>query len=305
MDLNFRQITEHLRASMEANWIEFIRQIPGIILAVLIIAMGILIASKIAGLARRVISRKTEDTIMVNFLGKAIKILLSGLVIMYALGIAGLDGIATGLFTAAGASAVIIGFAFRDIGENFISGIILSFNRPFNVDETVSIGDIFGKVKNIEFRYTKLKTFDGRDVYIPNSDVIKKPVFNYTEDGFYRFEFMVGIGYEDDIEEARQLVLFVLGQTEHVYADESHQYFIIADELSVSTVNLKVHFWIKTFEYGQEALMIKGRVIGAVKDALLKNGFNLPADIKEIKLYGSQTSIPVSIEKSNWDKLTK
>lgn len=130
--------------------------------------------------------------------------------IMYAPQIAGLEGIATSIFTAAGASAVIIGFAFRDIGENLISGTILSFNRPFNVNETVSIEEIFEKVKSIESRYTKVRTFDGRDVYIPNSDVIKKSVFNYTEDGFYRFEFGVGIACEDPIREAEQLILNTL-----------------------------------------------------------------------------------------------
>ncbi|MET6991961.1 mechanosensitive ion channel family protein [Sediminicola arcticus] len=172
-----QNISEKLLSSLEDNWTMFIRQIPGILLAILIVALGVFISKKIGNLSRKVISKKSDNPIMVNFLAKRIKLVLYTLVIMYALEVAGLQSIATGIFTAAGASAVIIGFAFRDIGENFISGIILSFNRPFNVNETVSIGDIFGKVKNIEFRYTKLRTFDGRDVYIPNSDVIKKTSF--------------------------------------------------------------------------------------------------------------------------------
>lgn len=292
-----KNISEKLLTSIEENWTNFIEQVPGIILAILIVTIGILISKKIGNLSRTVISRKTDDIIMVNFLSKGIKLLLYTLFIMYALEVAGLQSIATGILTAAGASAVIIGFAFRDIGENFISGIILSFNRPFNVNETVSIGDIFGKVKTIEFRYTKLRTFDGRDVYIPNSDVIKKPVFNYTEDGFYRFDFIVGIAYEDNIEAAQKLIKEVIKSTEETFEDSTHPNFIIADELGVSTVNLKVHFWINTFEYGKEALMIKGKVVSNVKEALLKEGFNLPANINELKLYGTQPSIPVSITK--------
>ncbi|NNE99836.1 MAG: mechanosensitive ion channel, partial [Pyrinomonadaceae bacterium] len=170
MEKYLQQFAENFFTSLEEQWILFSKQIPSIILAVLIVAIGVLIATKVGQLSRRAIITRTDDPITVNFLTKAIKILLSALFIMYALKIAGLDSIATGILTAAGASAVIIGFAFRDIGENFISGIILSFNRPFNVDETVNIGDIFGKIKNIEFRYTKLRTFDGRDIYIPNSD---------------------------------------------------------------------------------------------------------------------------------------
>jgi small conductance mechanosensitive channel len=295
MDIKLSDIVQTMRDSIQENWILFIKQIPGIFLAVLIVALGVLISSKIGQLSRRILAKKVEDAIMVNFLGKAVKLSFSGFFIMYALQVAGLHGIATGVLTAAGASAVIIGFAFRDIGENFISGIILSFNRPFNVDETVSIGDIFGKVKNIEFRYTKLKTFDGRDVYIPNSDVIKKPVYNYTEDGYFRFDFGVGVAYEDDIESAQNLIMKVVNETEGVYQDLLHSNFIVTNELATNTVNFKVHFWIKTFEYGREALLIKSRVVSAVKNALVKEGFNLPANIQELKLYGNQDALPVRL----------
>ncbi|MEQ9219345.1 MAG: mechanosensitive ion channel family protein [Cyclobacteriaceae bacterium] len=296
MEINLTDVRHTITDAVQESWILFIRQIPEIFLAIFIVALGILISSKIAQFARRILSKKVDDTIMVNFLGKAVKITLSGLFIMYALQVAGLQSIATGILTAAGASAVIIGFAFRDIGENFISGIILSFNRPFNVDQTVSIGDIFGKVKNIEFRYTKLKTFDGRDVYIPNSDVIKKPVYNYTEDGFFRFDFMVGVAYEDDIESAQSLIMKIVNTTEGVYEDDLHANFIITNELGVNTVNFQVNFWIKTYEYGKEALMIKGRVVTAVKNALVEQGFNLPANIQELKLYGNQKSFPLSMD---------
>ncbi|WP_420318989.1 mechanosensitive ion channel family protein [Ekhidna sp.] len=296
MDNEVQSVAQNLAITLEEHWMLFIDHVPSIGLAILIVAIGMLISSKVSALLRKAIAQKVEDTIMINFLGKAIKILLLGLFIMYALQVAGLDGIATGILTAAGASAVIIGFAFRDIGENFISGIILSFNRPFNVDETVSIGDIFGKVKNIEFRYTKLKTFDGRDVYIPNSDVIKKPVYNYTEDGYFRFDFLVGIAYEDDIDIAQELIMKVVNNTSGVYEDEMHHNFIITEELAVNTVNFKVSFWVKTFEYGKEALMIKGKVVTAVKNALVKEGFNLPANIQELKLYGDQEEFPVRVQ---------
>ncbi len=297
MNQYLQKTLQKLLSSLQDNYYSFIKQLPDIIVAILIVSIGFIISKKIAQLSRKAISTKTDDPIMVNFIGKGIKILLSAIFIMYALNIAGLQSIAAGILTAAGASAVIIGFAFRDIGENFISGIILSFNRPFNVNDTVNIGDIFGKVKNIEFRYTKLRTFDGRDVYIPNSDVIKKPVYNYTEDGYYRFDFVVGIGYEDDIRSAEKLIMETVNQTENVYQDNLHPNFVFADSLAVSTVNLKVQFWIKTFEYGMEALLIKGNVLANVKAALLKAGFNLPADISEIKLYGTQTSIPITFNK--------
>ncbi len=295
MESIFKQFFSKVYVAFRSSWQHFIAQLPGIFLAILIVALGLLLATKLSRLSKRAIASRTNDTITISFLTKAIRLTLSGLVIIFALRVAGLAFVASGFFAAAGASAVIIGFAFRDIGENFIAGIILSFNRPFNVDDTVNIGEIFGKVKSIEFRYTKLKTFDGRDVYIPNSDVITKPVYNYTEDGFFRFDFMVGIGYEDNIDAATTLILQVISNAKDTYEDKQHPSFVTANDLGVSTVNLKVHFWVKTFEYGMDALLVKSRVVAHVKEALLEQGYNLPADIKEIKLYGTQTAIPVQL----------
>lgn len=284
--------------SIKLSWDNFLAQIPGILLAILIAAIGFFIADKIAGLSKKVIRNKTQDPLMTNFLSKTIKVILVVIILMFALRVAGLQGISQTLLTAAGASAVILGFAFRDIGENFISGIILSFNRPFNVNDTIEVGDIFGRVKSMEFRYTKVKTFDGKDVYIPNSDVLRKPLFNYTEDGFFRMDFLVGIDYEDSIEKAQKVILEATNNYEAVLTDEQHKAFVVVDSLDVSTVNLKIFFWINSEEYGKKALQIKSQVVANVKDAIMANGLNLPANIQEIKLYGTQQSIPISITKA-------
>jgi len=241
------------------------------------------------------ISARTADPLMSKFLGKAIKIVIIITSIMLALEAAGLGGVATGILTAAGASAVILGFAFKDIGENFIAGIILAFNRPFDINDTVEIGDNFGKVKALEFRYTKLKTFDGKDVYIPNSDVLTKPATNYTEDGFFRWSFIIGIAYEDNIDGAKRTVMEALRKEPMVIEDDEHQNFVIEDELATSTVNLKVFFWVDTTDFRMQAMITKGNVVRAVKEALEDNGYYLPADIQEIKLYGGETEFPVGV----------
>lgn len=288
--------TSRLVASLKEDWQHFIDLIPGILLAILIVAVGLLLSNKVASVSRSVIAKRTHDELMTNFLTRTVKLILGGVVILVALRAAGLEGIATGLFAAAGASAIVIGFAFRDIGENFIAGVILSFNRPFDLNDTVGIGDLFGKVTGLEFRYTKLKTFDGRDLYIPNSDVIKKPVFNYTEDGFFRLDFIVGIDYDDTIDSARELIMKVVRSSPGVYEDAAHETFVVVDQLAVSTVNLKVHFWVETIDYRKQASIIRGEVITRVKEALDAGGFSLPGEIQEIKLYGGQDAIPVRVK---------
>lgn len=277
--------TGKLIQSFQDSWNSFVEQIPSLLAAILVIALGIFIANKLTDLSRKFIAGKSADPLMTNFLIKAIKTVFVIIVIMFGLKVAGLDGIATGVLTAAGASAVILGFAFKDIGENFISGIILSFNRPFNINDTVSIGDIFGRVKSMEFRYTKLKTFDGKDVYIPNSDVIKKPVFNFTEDGYFRMDFMVGIAYENDIDQAKKIILNTMNSHPLSLKDEDREPFVMTDELSVNSVNIKVFFWVAAEDYRRDALMIRSEMIDQVKINLLANGISMPANIQELKWY--------------------
>ncbi len=294
---------ETILESLKAYFQEFIEILPGLGLGILIIVLGVLIASWVGGFFRKRITAKTEDPLMSRFLGKAIKVTLIIIAVMLGLNAAGLGAIAAGILTAAGASAVVLGFAFKDIGENFIAGIILSFNRPFNVNDTVEIGENFGKVKALEFRYTKLKTFDGKDVYIPNSDVLTKPVTNFTEDGFYRWNFTIGIAYEDNIGGAKQTVQKALRQEPEVIEDEEHENFVIEDELATSTVNLKVFFWVDTTDFRRQALITKGNVVRKVKEALEEAGYYLPADIQEIKIYGREKDFPVRLQQSVEEKI--
>ncbi|WP_300438074.1 mechanosensitive ion channel family protein [Christiangramia sp.] len=287
--------TETVSEAFNQFYYNLLDQLPGIGIGLLIIILGVLLGIWLGKFFQRRISARTSDPLMSRFLGKAIRFIVIITAIMLALRAAGLGGIATGILTAAGASAVVLGFAFKDIGENFIAGIILAFNRPFDVEDTVEIGSNFGKVKALEFRYTKLKTFDGKDVYIPNSDVLTEPVTNYTEDGFFRWSFIIGIAYEDNIDGAKKTVMQALRKEPTVIEDKDHQNFVIEDELATSTVNLKVFFWVDTTDFRMQALITKGNVVRAVKEALEDNGYYMPADIQEIKLYGGEKEFPVRL----------
>ena len=298
--LNFQELNEvpvdekiwDTTVQMYDNFIAFL---PRLGLGLAIIILGTLIATLIGRLTTSSVKLRTKDPLMSRFLGRAIRFTIIIVFIMVALRAAGLGDISAGILATAGASAVVLGFAFKDIGQNFIAGVILSFNRPFNVNDTVEIGDNFGRVKALMFRYTKLKSFDGKDVYIPNSDVITQPVTNYTEDGFYRWDFVVGIDYDEDIELAKSTIMRALEKDEKVISDDNHVNYVIEDELATSTVNLKVFFWVDTLDFGWKANSTRGRVIGRVKRALMEEGYYLPADIQEIKLYGKDSELPLSL----------
>lgn len=287
---------------LTAYYNDLIAAVPKIALGIAIVTIGFLFARFIGKFTTKQVRLRTEDPLMSKFLGNAMRTVLVIVFIMIALRAAGLGDISAGILATAGASAVVLGFAFKDIGENFIAGVILSFNRPFNVDDTVEIGDNFGRVKALEFRYTKLKTFDGKDVYIPNSDVITQPVTNYTEDGFYRMDFTVGLDYNDDIDAAKELIMQALDTDVKVVKNDTHVNYVMEESLATSTVNLKIFFWIDTQEFGHVANRTKGRVIGKVKQELMAAGYYLPADIQEIKLYGKEVDIPLSFKDNRTDK---
>lgn len=285
--------TDTIQNSLNQYYHNFLQILPRIALAVLVIILGVLLAQWVTSFYKRRFQQKSEDPLMAKFLAQAIKIILIIIAIMISLQVAGLEGIATGLLTAVGGGAIILGFAFQDIGKNFLAGIILAFNRPFSINDTIKVDDIFGKVKELSFRYSHIKTFDGRDIYIPNSDVLTKPVENYTADGFFRVDFVVGIGYEDDISEAKKVIQNILDKNLEIVHEADHENFVIEDELAASTVNLKVFFWVDTKDYRRASRVLRGLVIREVKEELFKKGFNMPADIKEIKIYGTEDAIPI------------
>lgn len=271
----------------------FLGLLPRLAVAVLILVSGILLSNFLANVFRKKIRARSDDPLMSKFLTKTIKLILIIIVFMLALNIAGLGNIAGAIMATAGASAIVIGFAFKDIAENFLAGIILAFNRPFRVNDTVQIEDVFGKIISMEFRYTKITTFDGKNVYIPNADVLTKPVFNYTEDNFYRTDFVVGIAYENDVNKAKEIIQACLDNDPELVHDDTHINFVIEDELAASTVNLKVFLWINTHDFRRHMLETRGQLITKVKKGLEDGGFNLPADIKELKFYDASNPFKV------------
>ncbi|WP_178988569.1 mechanosensitive ion channel family protein [Winogradskyella schleiferi] len=287
--------TETVAESVSNYYNTFLEVLPRIALGILIIIVGVLIAKLLTNIYRKRILKKANDPLMARFLAQSIKIILTLIAILIALQVAGLSGVATGILTAAGGAAIVLGFAFQDIGKNFLAGIILAFNRPFNINDTIKVADLFGKVKALNFRYMHMKTFDGRDIYVPNSDVLTKPVENYTADGFFRNDFVVGIGYEDDIDAAKQIINVILDNNKDIIHDQDHENFVFEDELAASTVNLKVFFWVNTLDYRKSAIVVRGNLIREVKQKLEDEGINLPADIKELKLYGNEKDIPLRV----------
>lgn len=285
--------TEGILVSLKLYWNKFLLAMPRVILAVIIILIVIYLAGLAAKLLRKRLAGDEHDPLFVKFLGKITRVVILICGGILALQTLGLSGVASGLLAGAGISAFIFGFAFKDIAENFLGGVILAFNRPFKLNDTIAIREFSGHIVALNFRTTHIKTFDERDVFIPNSIVVKEPLTNLTRDGKIRLDFVVGIAYEDNIHDAILTIIKTLEPIETLKQDMTP--FTVVEELSVSTVNLRVYFWCNTYDYKKGILQIKSEVIEKVKQALMAEGFSLPADIQEIKLYDKKEPLPIKI----------
>lgn len=225
--------------------------------------------------------RGGKFTIMRTFFQRIIFgfFLLLGLVMV--LPILGYTQIATFFLAGGSLVAVIFGIAFREIGQNILGGFLLAINRPFEIGDLVAVGDFEGTVINLNLRSTHLRSYDGQDVFVPNTDFMQKPLVNYTRDGLRRFQFEIGIDYADDAERAREAILGAVNETEDVLRDPSAT--AIVNELGTSAVVLRVYYWIDMFKLDPSLFEIRSKVINAAKNRLLEDGFNLPADIVEVQ----------------------
>ena len=285
---------ERLIPVLEKYLEDFWLFLPKIVFAIIVLLIAIYIGRRVKRIAQKRMSKRTDDPLLAKFIAKVFQwgIILVGLAL--AMHFVGLGGIARGLLTSAGITGVVLGFAFRDIGENFLAGVLLAFNRPFDVGDTVESDTIKGVVKTLDLRNTHIRSFDGKDIYIPNAMILKNPLLNYTRDGLLRFDFVVGIDQGDDADKARTLILDKISELDGLLKDPAP--VVAVEELAKSTVNLRVYYWVNLFEWKGSALDLKTTAITQTKEILMNEGFTLPADIQELKIYKQENPIPLTVE---------
>jgi small conductance mechanosensitive channel len=188
------------------------------------------------------------------------------------------------LLAGLGVGSVAIGFAFKDILQNWLAGLLLLIRQPFQVGDQVVIMGFEGTVERIERRSTDLMTYDGRRVLIPNSEVYSSAVVINTAFPKRRSEYDLGIGYGDDIRRACEVVLATLSGLHGVEAEPAPA--VLPWSIDPSQVTLKVWWWTRSTQI--EVLETRARVIAAVKGALDAAGIDMPFDTV-VTLWHDQT----------------
>lgn len=245
------------------------------------IAVGILVAGWFTNkfsnkLIERAVKRRGGDEHAAVSAKKVSAYLIYPITLVLMLGVL---GVPIGSFgTAVGLIGLGLSFALKDVIANFISGILILIGRPFKVGDQIKVSGEEGTVEDIRIRATDVKTYDGRKVIVPNSQLYNGVVINNTAYDQRRFEVIVGVGYDDNIDTAVDLAMESLEEADMVEADPEPQ--VLVNELGGSSVNLKLRGWTRP----SKANMVKAasQATQGVKEKYDENGIDIPYPIRTI-----------------------
>lgn len=212
--------------------------------------------------------------------GRVIRLVFVGLGIIIALELLDATAIAGALLGVAGVVGIALGFAFRNIVENYLAGVLLSMRNPFASGDAVKVGEFTGKVIRLTSRDTVLMTLEGNHLRIPNRKVMDSELINYTRNPRRRFDFSVGISVEQDLVAVRELGLDTLESIPAILDDPAPS--AIIEELGDSTVNLRLLAWIDQTE--SDFLRVRSEAIRLVKERFDDADIEMPEPIYRIHM---------------------
>ncbi|WP_430812912.1 MULTISPECIES: mechanosensitive ion channel family protein [unclassified Carboxylicivirga] len=184
------------------------------------------------------------------------------------------------------AFGVGIGFGLQNIVNNFVSGIILLFERPVQIGDTIEVGTLIGTVKTMGIRSSNVRTFDGAEVVVPNANLISNEVINWTlSDRKRRIEIISGVAYGSDVHKVQQLLLDILDK--HVEILKRPEPSVLFNNLGESSLDFRLLFWTENFD---NWIIIKSEVIFMIHDTFYREGISIPFPQRDIHIRSFQTT---------------
>ena len=216
-----------------------------ITMALVIFILGRVVAKLIVSIIRKVMLRSKMDTILVEFILSIISTILLLFVVIASLEQLGVD--TTSLIALLGAAGLAIGLALQGSLQNFAAGVMLIVFRPFKAGDFVEAGGTAGVIENITIFNTVMRTPDNREVIVPNGSIYSGTIVNYSARDTRRIDMVFGIGYDDDIREAKAVIQGIIDADDRILSDPAP--LIAVGELADSSVNFNVRPWVKSTDY--------------------------------------------------------
>lgn len=259
-----------------------VRELPLLVLALLLLAATWGLTKWTAHSASSLFGRRLDSQLLRDVAARvvAVPVFLFGLYLV--LRVSGLTRLAMTVVGGTGVLAIVIGFAFRDIAENFLASVFISIQRPFGRGDLIEVGGYKGYVQSVNTRSTLLMTLEGNHVQIPNSTIFKETITNFTANPNARFDFSVGIGYDDSISTAQSVALAVM--RDHPAIINDPEPLVLVESLGAATVNLRIYVWVDISKYSQ--LKVRSAVIRLTKRAFEQAGISMPDEAREVVFPG-------------------
>ncbi|NJB66618.1 small conductance mechanosensitive channel [Desulfobaculum xiamenense] len=244
--------------------------------ALLIFYAGRWIARILSRFAGRVLLRQSSDELLASFVKAIIYYTMLAAVAIAALSHLGVN--VTSLIAVFGAAGLAVGLALKDSLSNFAAGVMLVIFRPFKVGDYVLGAGVAGTVERLSIFNTELRTPDNQKVIVPNSMLTGGVITNVTANSTRRVDLVFGIGYGDDIDKAREVILRILGEESRLLADPAP--VVAVNELGESSVNIVVRPWVKSTDYWDVYWALTERI----KKAFDAEGISIPFPQRDVHI---------------------
>ena len=258
-------------AGVPTNWANPIGS--AITFVVVLLALYYVGKTVLMPVVRRSLDRRGLDRHASVPLQRLARILIGFVAIALAFSFAGFGNILSSLATIGAAATLAIGFALQDVLKNFVAGIFIFTDKPFRIDDWIEFDGNEGIVEDISLRVTRVRTFDNELLTVPNSvltdGVIKNPVAKEQ----LRLQFLFGIGYDDDIDKATDIIIEEAESHDGILEDPAPT--VRLTELGDSSVGLKSRFWISQPKRS-DFVKVRGEYVKSVKERFDEEGIDIP-----------------------------
>ena len=248
--------------SLEDLLAQFLAFLPRLISGVVIFLITLYVSAWLAKIAGLAMERRMLDKEVIVLLKRVVRLAVLIIGIIQALAQVNFD--VTSLIAGLGIAGFTIGFALQDVAKNFVAGVLLLLQQPFNIGDAIEVAGFGGKVTDITLRTTELRTWDGRDVLIPNGDVYVKPIINFSRNPRRRIDLAVSIKQDWEPGRLTDLVLEALGKESRVLAEPASE--AVGTASGEATTELTAFYWVDTDEVGLREAQNAG--VNTVREAL-------------------------------------
>jgi len=247
-----------------------------VLAAIAIFLVGKWVSNLLTRLVRRLMEKSGVEAILVNFIANITYAALLVFVVLAALNQLGIQ--TTSFIAVIGAAGLAIGLAMQDSLSNFAAGVMLIIFRPFKTGDFIEAAGTSGTVLQINIFTTTLKTGDNRLIHVPNGNIISGNIVNFSANETRRIDLLYGIGYDDDIKQAKAIIEHILKSDDRVL-DEPAPTIGVA-ELADSSINIAVRPWVKTEDYWATLFALNE----IVKEKFDEAGISIPYPQTDIHL---------------------